>query len=98
MAHVSEITWHVTPFREQRWIDNWEPAAALAPRFGATEWAIYRSEEDPLRFRQISTWEKKGDFEAWWFSEEVSAIRETVVDLYDKPLLPTWLARVTGTE
>lgn len=96
MAHVSEITWHLTPYREQRWIDNWEPAAALATKYGATAWTIYRSEEDPLRFRQISTWEKKSDFEAWWYSEEVSEIRESVIDLFDKPLLPTWLVEVVS--
>ncbi len=94
MAHVSEISWHVTPMREQRWIDRWEPAAALAGDYGATEWTIYRSEDDPLLFRQVSTWEKKSDFEAWWYSEEVSAARESVIDLYDKPLLPKWLAPV----
>ncbi|MCO5316432.1 MAG: hypothetical protein M9938_09775 [Solirubrobacterales bacterium] len=94
MAHVSEISWHVTPFRAQRWIDRWEPAAAKATEYGATDWAIYRSEEDPLLFRQVSTWENKSDFEAWWFSEEVSETREAVIDLFDKPLLPKWLAPV----
>ena len=73
MAHISEISWHVAPFRAQRWIDLWEPAAAMAPEYGAVDWRIYRSTEDPLLFRQVITWNDKADFESYWYSEEVSA-------------------------
>ena len=77
MTYISELNWHVTPFRSQRWIDNWEPAAQLATEYGAVSWEIYRSDEDPLLFRQVTRWEKKSDFEAWWYSPEVSEIRST---------------------
>ena len=90
MAHISEISWHVTPFRAQRWIDRWEPAAAKATEYGAESWEIYRSVEDPLLFRHVSVWEKKSDFEAWWYSEEISQVREDIIDLYSKPILPVW--------
>jgi hypothetical protein len=96
MAYISEISWHVTPFRAQRWIDLWEPAAALASKYGAEDWRIYRSTEDPLLFRQTITWNDKADFESYWFSEEVSAIREQVIDLYDKPLLPVWFTPIVS--
>ncbi|MCB0860818.1 MAG: hypothetical protein KDB54_09220 [Solirubrobacterales bacterium] len=97
MTYISEISWHVTPFRSQRWIDRWEPAAAKATDYGATSWEIYRSDEDPLLFRQVTRWEKKSDFEAYWFSEEISAIRSEVIDLYDKPLLPVWCSPVVAS-
>lgn len=97
MAYISELSWHVTPFRAQRWIDLWEPAAAKATEFGALNWRIYRSTEDPLLFRQVITWKDKADFESYWFSEEVSAIREQVIDLYDKPLLPVWCTPIVGS-
>ncbi len=97
MAYISELSWHVTPFRAQRWIDLWEPAAAKATEFGALNWRIYRSTEDPLLFRQVITWEDKADFESYWFSEEVSAIREQVIDFYDKPLLPVWCTPIIGS-
>lgn len=98
MAHICEISWHVTPYREQRWIDRWEPAAAKATEYGATEWTIVRSTEDPLLFRQLSTWENQDDFERYWFSEEISEIRETIIDLYVKPLLPVWFAPVVSSK
>lgn len=97
MAYISELSWHVTPFRAQRWIDLWEPAAAKATEFGALNWRIYRSTEDPLLFRQVITWKDKADFESYWFSEEVSAIREQIIDLYDKPLLPVWCTPIVGS-
>jgi quinol monooxygenase YgiN len=97
MAYISELSWHVTPFRAQRWIDLWEPAAAMATEYGAVDWQIYRSTEDPLLFRQVITWNDKADFESYWFSEEVSAIREQIIDMYDKPLLPLWCTPIVGS-
>ena len=88
--YISEINWHVTPFRGQRWLDLWEPAAAKAKQYGAERWEIYRSVDDPLIFRQVTHWNDKADFESYWYSEELSAHREEIVDLYVKPLLPQW--------
>jgi len=97
MAHISEISWHITPFRAQKWIDLWEPAAAKAMEYGAIDWRIYRSTEDPLSFRQVITWNEKTDFENYWYSEELSAFREQIIDLYDKPLLPLWCTPIVGS-
>lgn len=90
MAHISEISWHVTPFRTQRWLDLWGPAAAKAADYGAESWQIYRSNEDPLLFRQVTVWNEKSDFENYWYSDEISEYRAGIIDLYDKPLLPVW--------
>jgi len=38
----------------------------------------------------VSVWNKKSDFEAWWYSEEISQVREDIIDLYSKPILPVW--------
>ncbi len=96
MAHISEISWHVAPFRSQEWLDLWEPAAAKATGYGAESWQIYRSVEDPLIFRQLSVWDRKSDFEAYWYSEELSAAREQIIDLYVKPLLPVWCTPIAN--
>ena len=90
MPEVCNIDWHVTPFRADRWFEAWEPAAARAPSFGAKSWTITRAIDDPLHFRQTMVWESRSDFERYWFSEELETARARVIDLYDKPLLPTW--------
>src|SRR5690349_19253648 len=96
MAYISEINWHIAPLREQRWLDRWEPAAAKSVEYGAESWQIYRNDEDPLIFRQVTVWNKKSDFEAWWYSEEISGYREQIIDLYVKPLLPVWCTPITS--
>ena len=90
MAEVCTLDWHIAPFRADRWLDLWEPAAARMPAFGAKSWSLTRSIDDPLAFRQTSIWESRADFERYWFSEEIEDARAAVIDLYDIPLLPAW--------
>ena len=87
---VCVIDWHVNPFRADRWYELWLPAAERALGFGATEWTITRSTEDPLLFRQTTIWRDKADFERYWASDEVSAIRHDALKYYNKPVLPVW--------
>lgn len=93
---LNVIDWHVTPFRADRWYEIWEPAAARAMSFGAKGWSLSRSTEDPLLFRQNSLWENKADFDRYWQSPEISAVREEALAYYDKPLLPVWHRLLAG--
>ena len=90
MSEVCVLDWHVAPFRADRFLDLWEPAAAKMPAYGAKSWTLTRSTDDPLAIRQSSVWESRADFERYWFSEEIERARTTVIDLYDLPILPTW--------
>jgi hypothetical protein len=90
MAEVCRLDWHIAPFRADRWLDLWEPAAARMPAYGAKSWSLTRSIDDPLAFQQTSIWESRADFERYWFSEEIEKARASALDLYDLPLLPTW--------
>jgi hypothetical protein len=90
MEEVCAIDWHIAPWRADRWLELWWPAAERMPAFGAKSWSLTRSVDDPLAFRQSSVWENRTDFERYWYSPEVTAAREQVIDLYDKPLLPAW--------
>jgi len=90
MAEVCVLDWHIAPFRADRFLDAWEPAAARMPAYGAKSWSLTRAVDDPLSIRQSSLWENRSDFERYWFSEEIEQARAAVIDLYDLPLLPTW--------
>jgi hypothetical protein len=90
MAEVNRLDWHIPPFRADRFLDLWEPAAAKMPAYGAKSWSLTRAIDDPLAFQQTSIWESRADFERYWFSAEIEAARTAIIDLYDKPLLPTW--------
>ena len=68
MAEVCRLDWHIAPFRADRWLDLWEPAAAKMPAYGAKSWSLTRSIDDPLAFQQTSIWDNRADFERYWFS------------------------------
>ena len=87
---VNYIDWHVTPFRADRWMAIWRPALDRALAYGARASYVGRSEDDPLLFRQVSLWDDRGDFERYWYSEEISSLREAAISLYHKPVLPLW--------
>jgi quinol monooxygenase YgiN len=90
MSEVCVLDWHIAPFRADRWLDVWEPAAARMPAYGAKSWSLTRAVDDPLSFRLSSVWGSRSDFERYWFSEEIEKARAAVIDLYDIPLLPSW--------
>ena len=88
--HVNYIDWHVTPFRADRWLAIWEPALDRALALGARVSYITRDIDDPLHFRQVSIWEEKADFERYWYSDEISALRQNAMTYFHKPVLPSW--------
>jgi len=90
MSEVCVLDWHIAPFRADRWLDAWEPAAARMPAYGAKSWSLIRSTDDPQAFRQTMIWESRSDFERYWYADEVAHARAAIIDLYDIPLLPAW--------
>jgi hypothetical protein len=84
------INWVANPFRGDRLEEAWRPAAAAVTRYGARAWAWNRSKDDPLTFMQVAVFEKKIDFERYWYSEDTAAARVEITGLYQVPLLPVW--------
>jgi heme-degrading monooxygenase HmoA len=90
MAEVNYIDWHVHPFRADRWLEIWRPALDRAVALGASSCYLTRDVDDPLHFRQVSFWERRSDFEHYWYSPEVAALREAALNYFNKPILPHW--------
>lgn len=89
-GQVCVLDWRVHPFRAERWYEAWAPAAERCLAFGARSYTLTRSDDDPLHFRQTMAWDDPADFERYWASDEVSRVREQVLNLYNKPLIPEW--------
>ena len=87
---VVMIPWVANPFRGDRLEEAWAPAAAAVTKYGAKAWAWTRSKDDPLSFTQFAAFEKKIDFERYWFSEEIAEARVQIGGLYQVPILPVW--------
>ncbi|HVW48044.1 MAG TPA: hypothetical protein VHA76_13370 [Solirubrobacterales bacterium] len=90
MLYVCKLSWHISPLRGTRWLELWEPAVEKCTAYGAKSWSLTRADEDTLAYEQTMVWEDKADFERYWYSPEIAAARESVVNWYDIPLLPTW--------
>jgi hypothetical protein len=84
------INWVANPFRAEKFLGMWLPAAEAVLRYGATEWALIQSNEDPQKIDQMAVFPDKTDFDRYWYSEEISDARTQASGLYNVPLLPVW--------
>jgi heme-degrading monooxygenase HmoA len=98
LMEVCRLDWHISPFRADRFLDTWEAAAAKATAYGCKSWSLTRAQDDPQAFQQTMAWDSHGDFERYWYSDEIAAAREKIIGLYVIPLLPTWHTVVTSGE
>jgi hypothetical protein len=87
---LAEVRWAINPFRGDKFEQAWAPAAEAALDFGATGWALYRSQEGQLDFIQHAYFPAKDGWERYWYSEEISAARIAIQGYYQVPLLPTF--------
>jgi hypothetical protein len=85
-----EIVWHANPLRGDRFEELWLPAAEAALDYGATYWALLRAHEGRLDFLQHAIFPSKGDFDRYWYSEEIAEARARAAGLYQVPLLPSF--------
>ena len=90
MADVNYVEWHISPFRRDRFLEIWLPALDRALAFGARSCFLSRNEEDPLHFRQVSVWDDRADFDRYWASDEISALRQAALPYFNKPVYPVW--------
>jgi hypothetical protein len=96
MAGVVHIPWYVTVFRGDRFEQALKEIAPVALRYGATEFAAYRSRDDRYRFLQMATFEDKLDFERYWYGEEFIGWRGDYSSWYQVPVLYAWNDLVIG--
>ena len=87
---VVEVNWVIHPFRGDSFEEAWLPAAGAALDYGASAWAFFRSQDDPLHFTQLAYFDTKLDWERYWYSEEIAEARSRVIDWFVKPVTPVW--------
>ena len=92
-AGVVVIPWYATVFRGDRFEPVVNEIAPVALRYGATEYEVLRSREDRYRFRQSATFERKIDFERYWYGPELEAFRSEYASWYQVPIVYEWYDR-----
>jgi hypothetical protein len=89
-AGVVHIPWYATLFRGDAFEAALEEIAPVALRYGATDYRVYRSRDDMYKFLQLSTFEEKTGFEAFWYGPEFVAFRARYSSYYQVPVLYVW--------
>jgi hypothetical protein len=90
MAGVVHIPWYATMFRGDKLEVALTEIAPIALRYGATDYAAYRSRDDAYRFLQLATFEEKSDFERYWYGAEFAAWRADYGSWYQVPVTYVW--------
>ena len=90
MAGVVHIPWYATLFRGDKFEVALQEIAHVALRYGATEFAVYRSRDDGYRFLQLASFEEKLDFERYWYGAEFVAWRAEHSSWYQVPVVYAW--------
>ena len=90
MAGTVHIPWYATVFRGDKLEVAVQEIAPVALRYGASDFAVYRSRDDRYRFLQLATFEDKFDFDRYWYGEEFVGWRSDYSSWYQVPVVYAW--------
>jgi hypothetical protein len=90
MAGVLQIPWYATGFRADKLEAALVEISSIAPRYGATGYAVYRARDDRYKFLQMLDFEHKLDFERYWNGPEFNDFRIVCSGWFQIPILYGW--------
>lgn len=90
MAGTVIVPWYATGFRADGFEAALNEAAAVALRYGASSYTVYRSKDDRYRFQQLAHFEEHIDWERYWDGPEMTDFRMRYSSWYQVPVLYGW--------
>ena len=90
MPGCVHIPWYATAFRSDGLEEALSEVAAIAPRYGATSYAVYRYRDDRYKFLQVAVFEDKLDWERYWGGEEFTRFRVNHQGWFQVPIVYQW--------
>ncbi len=88
------IPWYTTGFRHDSMVEPLSEIAAVAMRYGATSYEVFRNRDDRYKFLQVAEFDAKLDFEKYWYGPEFTAFRVNHSSWYQVPVIYSWADRV----
>ncbi len=98
MAGTVIVPWYATGFRSDGFEVALNEVAAVALRYGASSYSVYRSRDDRYRFQQLAFFEEKVDWEKYWEGDEMTFFRASHSSWYQVPVLYGWWDMTAGGE
>jgi hypothetical protein len=90
VAGVVHIAWYATGLRKDALAAEVVQAAPLALRYGATQYAVHRSEDDRYRILQMTWFESHNDWYRYWDSPEMVEFRRRNSGRFQLPIAYVW--------
>jgi hypothetical protein len=96
MAGTVIVPWYATGFRSNGFEAALNEVAAVALRYGASSYAVYRARDDKYKFQQFATFEAHIDWERYWEGQEMTYFRARHSSWYQVPVLYGWWDQTAG--
>lgn len=96
MAGSVIVPWYATGFRGDGFEEALNEIAAVALRYGAGNYAVYRARDDRYKFQQVAGFEEYLDWERYWEGEEMTYFRARHSGWYQVPVLYGWWDQTAG--
>jgi len=90
------VPWYATALRADRFAEELKEIAAVALRYGASDYEVLRSLEDRYRFMQFATFPRHQDFELYWEGPEMRRFRTVYSGWYQVPVLYSTFQRIAS--
>lgn len=90
MAGTVVIPWYATGFRGDAFEQALSEVAAIALRYGADSYAVYRARDDRYKFQQLASFVEHTDWERYWEGPEMIDFRTRHSGWYQVPVLYGW--------
>ena len=87
MSETVVIPWYATGFRADAFEIALNEVAAASLRYGATGYAVYRSNDDRYRFQQFVTFSDHFGWERYWEGPDMVHFRARYSGWYQVPVL-----------
>jgi hypothetical protein len=98
MAGTVIVPWYATGFRADEFEQVLGEIAAVALRYGASSYDVYRSRDDRYKFQQLASFEHHLQWDRYWAGPEMTRFRIEHSGWYQVPLVYGWWDRTAGGE
>ena len=90
MAGTVIVPWYATGFRDNRFEEPLNEIAAVALRYGASSWAVYRARDDRYKFQQLASFADHLDWQRYWDGPEMVEFRRRNAGHYQVLVTYVW--------
>jgi hypothetical protein len=90
------VPWYATGFRADPFEADLNEIAAVALRYGASSYAVYRARDDRYKFQQLATFAEHVDWQRYWDGREMIDFRVRHSSWYQVPLVYGWWDLTAG--